>query len=74
MPKLAAGLNIARNEPSSLTRQCVPGRRFGDIATLRQETVAWSTAINATQPGIDWQMKIDDGRIKLKSVYPKSVT
>ena len=26
--------------------------------------------VNATQRGVDWQMKIDDARTKLKSVYP----
>jgi len=56
---------------SSLTRQCVTGRRFGDAQTLRAETVAWSTDVNGTQRGVDWQMKIDDARCKLTSVYPK---
>ena len=47
------------------------GRRFGDLETLRDETAAWSTDVNSTQRGIDWQMKIDDARGKLTSVYPK---
>jgi hypothetical protein len=70
-PKHGSWLNIAENELSSLTRQCVAGRRFGDIETLRQETSAWSADVNDTQRGVDWQMKIDDARCKLKSVYPK---
>jgi len=70
-PKHGSWLNVAENELSSLTRQCVSGRRFGDIETLRTETAAWSTDVNATQRGVDWQMKIDDARCKLKSVYPK---
>jgi hypothetical protein len=70
-PKHGSWLNVAENELSSLTRQCVSGRRFGDIETLRNETAAWSTDVNATQRGVDWQMKIDDARCKLKSVYPK---
>jgi hypothetical protein len=70
-PKHGSWLNIAENELSSLTRQCVAGRRFGDIETLRTETAAWSTDVNNTQRGVDWQMKVDDARIKLKSVYPK---
>ena len=70
-PKHGSWLNVAENELSSLTRQCVCGRRFGDIETLRTETAAWSTDVNATQRGVDWQMKIDDARFKLKSVYPK---
>jgi hypothetical protein len=69
-PKHGSWLNIAENELSSLTRQCVSGRRFADIPTLREETSAWFTDVNATQRGVDWQMKIDDARTKLRSVYP----
>lgn len=70
-PKHGSWLNIAENELSSVTRQCVSGRRFGDIQTLREETLAWSIDVNSTQRGVDWQMKIDDARCKLTSVYPK---
>ena len=51
--------------------QCVNGRRIGDIETLRDETSAWASDVNETQRGVDWQMKIDGARTKLKSVYPK---
>jgi hypothetical protein len=71
-PKHGSWLNIAENELSSLTRQCVADRRFGDVPSLREETAAWSNDVTATQWGVDWQMKIDDARTKLKSVYPKS--
>jgi len=70
-PKHGSWLNIAENELSSLTRQCVAGRRFGDVRALRAETKAWSSDVNTTQRGVDWQMKIDDARCKLASVYPK---
>lgn len=70
-PKHGSWLNIAENELSSITRQCVSGRRFADIETLQTETSAWCTDVNATQRGVDWQMKITDARCKLKSVYPK---
>jgi hypothetical protein len=70
-PKHGSWLNIAENELSSLTRQCVSSRRFGDIDTLREETAAWSTDVNNTQRGVNWQMKINDARCKLISVYPK---
>ncbi len=69
-PKHGSWLNIAENELSSLTRQCVSQRRFADLETLRQETEAWSTDVNSTQRGVDWQMKIGEARTKLKSVYP----
>ncbi|MGD1854526.1 MAG: IS630 family transposase [Leptolyngbyaceae cyanobacterium] len=70
-PKHGSWLNIAENELSAMTRQCVNGRRFGDIETLRAETAAWASDINNTQRDVDWQMKIDDARYKLASVYPK---
>jgi hypothetical protein len=70
-PKHGSWLNIAENELSSLTRQCINGRRIGDLSTLQAEIAAWSRDVNSTQRGVDWQMKIDDARCKLKSVYPK---
>ncbi len=70
-PKHGSWLTIAENALRSLTRQCVSRQRFANIETLRAETDAWSTDVNATQRGVDWQMKINDARITLKSVYPK---
>jgi hypothetical protein len=70
-PKHGSWLNIAENELSSLTRQCASDQRFADIESLRAETDTWSTDVNTTQRGVDWQMKINDARTKLKSVYPK---
>jgi hypothetical protein len=70
-PKHGSWLNIAENELSSLTRQCVSGRRFGTLATLQSEIAARSNDVNTTQRGVDWQMKVKDARGKLKSLYPK---
>jgi hypothetical protein len=70
-PKHGSWLNIAENELSSMTRQCISGRRLGDMNTLQKETGAWSSDVNNSQRGVDWQMKIGDARCKLKSVYPK---
>jgi len=70
-PKHGSWLNIAENELSSMTRQCIHGRRIGELSTLQDEIAAWSVDVNSTQRGVDWQMKIDDARCKLKSVYPK---
>ena len=70
-PKHGSWLNISENELSSLTRQCLNGRRIGDIQQLRKETQAWSTASNDKQRGVDWQFTINDARYKLKSPYPK---
>jgi hypothetical protein len=70
-PKHGSWLNIAENELSSMTRQCLKGRRLGDTESLRSETKAWHQASNRQQRGVDWQFKIDDARRKLKSLYPK---
>ena len=78
-PKHGSWLNPLRErkgaecELSCLTRQCVSGRRFGDIETLQGETAAWSRDVNTRQRGVDWQMKLADARIKLKSIYPRSL-
>jgi DDE superfamily endonuclease len=72
-PKHGSWLNIAENELSSMTRQCLKDRRFGTIEELRKETAAWHSAINRRQRGVDWQFRIDDARLKLRSVYPKIV-
>ena len=73
-PKHGSWLNIAENELSAMTRQCLAGRRIGDLETLRCEVGAWSTDVNRRQCGVDWQMKVGDARCKLKSIYPKIKT
>ena len=72
-PKHGSWLNIAENELSSMTRQCINGRRIGDLSRLQDEIAAWATDVNSTQRGVDWQMKIDHARCKLKSVYPNII-
>ena len=54
-----------------MTRQCITGRRFPTVELLRAETTAWHEHSNARQRGVDWQFKVEDARVKLKSVYPK---
>lgn len=73
-PKHGSWLNIAENELSAMTRQCVHGRRFATIDELRKETAAWQMRTNDKQRGVDWQFRIDDARTKLKSLYPKIKT
>lgn len=70
-PKHGSWLNIAENELSAMTRQCISGRRIGEIEILQQEISAWSADVNDRQRGVEWHMKINDARCKLKSVYPK---
>lgn len=72
-PKHGSWLNIAENELSALTRQCLKGRRLGDIEQLRAETAAWEAYTNAQQRGVEWQFNIADARAKLCSLYPKII-
>jgi len=69
-PKHGSWLNISENELSSMTRQCLHGRRIGDLVELKHEINAWSVDVNSMQRGVDWRMKIDSARFKLKPVYP----
>jgi len=73
-PKHGSWLNIAENELSAMTRQCLSGRRIPNIEMLREETDAWATSSNNKQRGVDWQFTIEDARHKLKSLYPKNKT
>ena len=59
-----AGLDVAYRRPGGV----VPALSEDE---LREQTTAWYNDINATQRGVDWQMKVDDARIKLKSIYPQ---
>ena len=73
-PKHGSWLNIAENELSTMTRQCVSGRRFDSIKKLQTEMKAWSDHSNNKQRGVDWQFRVNDARKKLKSLYPKIIT
>ena len=68
-PKHGSWLNIAENELSSLTRQCISGRRIEDIELLNNEISAWAQACNKAQRGVDWQFNIEKAQVKLKSLY-----
>ena len=41
--------------------------------TIRDQARLWSSARNADQAGVDWQVTTDNARIKLKRLYPKIV-
>ncbi len=38
---------------------------------LQSELSTWSTDANASQRGVNWQMKVKDARGKLKFLYPQ---
>lgn len=72
-PKHGSWLNVAECELSVLTRQCIKGRRMDNLTLVQQQTQAWTTACNSRQRPVDWQFRTKDARIKLKSLYPKSL-
>ena len=73
-PKHGSWLNIAENELSSMTRQCLRGRRIGSLEELQEQLAAWTTDANDQQRGVRWQMTIQDARDKLGSLYPEILT
>jgi DDE superfamily endonuclease len=72
-PKHGSWLNIAENELSALTRQCLD-RRIPTLELLQQETAAWAADRNAKQKGVDWQFTMEDARVKLKRLYPNYIS
>jgi hypothetical protein len=69
-PKHGSWLNIAENELSVLSRQCL-SRRIGTIEQLKSEVAAWEAPRNEEQVRVQWRLTIDQARIKLHKVYPK---
>lgn len=69
-PKHGSWLNIAENELSVLSRQCLD-RRIPDRETLEQETTAWYIDRNQQKKSVDWQFTTEDARIRLKRLYPQ---
>ncbi len=70
-PTHGSWLNIAENELSAMTRQCISHRRIGNIEVLRQEIAAWASGTNSKQRLVNWQFNTDQARTKLKSLYPR---
>ena len=63
-------LNIAENELSVLTKQCLCGR-LCCIDNVCKQIAAWTTWRNTHAKGVRWQFTAADARIKLASVYPE---
>lgn len=68
-PKHASWLNIAENELSALTLQCL-SRRIGTLAEMRREVAAWEKDRNRKAVRVNWRFSIDRAREKLHRVYP----
>lgn len=70
-PVHGSWLNIAENELSCITRQCLTAVRYGSVEALRKAVGSWSDHKNETQRAVDWQFRTSDARGKLKSLYPR---
>lgn len=69
-PKHGSWLNIAENELSALTRQCLD-RRIPSLRVLRSQVEAWETKRNQASTVVRWRFTIDRARERLRRVYPR---
>ncbi len=72
-PKHGSWLNMAEIELSVLARQCLD-RRIDSRAALEREVAAWEADRNASQRGVDWRFTAAYARVKLKRLYPSTLT
>ena len=69
-PKHGSWLNIAENELSSLSLQCLGNKRINSVGELNEIITAWEIDRNLRQKGVNWQFTNEKARIKLKRLYP----
>jgi hypothetical protein len=72
-PKHGSWLDMAESELSVVSAQCLD-RRIPDRATLETEVAAWESDRNKHHAKADWQFTTPDARIKLKHLYPVTLT
>lgn len=68
-PKHGSWLNMAESEFSILSRQCLK-RRIPNQEVLIKEIEAWQRDRNQKAMTTNWQFRVEDARIKLRSLYP----
>ena len=68
-PKHGSWLNIAENELSTLTRQCL-SRRIGTLQEMQRQVDAWMQDRNQAASRVYWRFTIDRARLRLRRVYP----
>ena len=69
-PKHGSWLNIAENELSALTKQCL-SRRIGTLEELRHQIAAWERDRNDAAVKVNWRFTINRARERLHRVYPQ---
>ncbi len=72
-PRHGSWLNVAEIELAVLEKQSIGGR-IPDLAALRGRATAWAGTRNTAKAKIDWQFTTADARIKLKRLYPRTLT
>ena len=68
-PKHGSWLNIAENELSTLTRQCL-ARRIATLREMRTHVSAWQRKRNKQGTPVRWRFTLDRARERLRRVYP----
>jgi len=68
-PKHGSWLNIAENELSALTRQCL-ARRIATLREMRVQVGVWQAKRNNLRTLVRWRFTIDRARERLRRVYP----
>ena len=58
----------------AMTRQRLTGRRVRELSERYAEITPWADHTNAKQRGVDWQLQVDEARIKLARLCPKIMT
>ena len=72
-PKHGSWLNMAEIEINVMVGQCL-ARRIDSIETVRSEIAAWQTRRDNLQAKVNWQFTTKDARIKLKRLYPTTLS
>ena len=69
-PKHGSWLNIAENELSTLTRQCL-ARRVATLREMRAHVAAWQRKRNQEEVPVRWRFTLDRARERMRRVYPR---
>ena len=69
-PKHGSWLNIAENELSTLTRQCL-ARRIATLREMRAHVNAWQKKRNKQETPVRWRFTLDRARERMRRVYPR---
>jgi len=63
---------MAEIELNVMTRQCL-NRRIDNLEKLRFELSAWEKERNVNTAKINWHFTNNEARVKLISLYPKTI-